>query len=674
NQGTVYRNASNQRSVDVQFQALIEDADSDNHLYQWDFGDGEMSQDPVPTHTFIVEDDHAYSVLLQVQDESGNLGQARTEIIVDVGETSFPLTLNFVGDIMIARRYEDAGGIIETGGVASIFEPTLDILGNNADLSIANLECTMTLEGIEHPTKSVSYKGKPEYTLGIAEAGIDLVSLANNHTLDYGLTGLQTTQQTLMSNNILYSGSGVDSDEAYQPVFTNTKGVTIAWCANSDRTGQYNNYQPYLHAANSKPGFAYLSPYYLLQQINAVQDVADLVVMEMHAGSEYSYSPGAGYDRHQFGSWLPVDDWIAPTEIIDHMDQPGESNEDENFSPLLDVPHMWDREIRHYAIDSGADLVVVHHPHIIQGFEVYNGGLIAHSLGNFIFDLNYHETFPSVVLNAEVDASGFSAFSVNPVFLDDYIPVPATGTLGLHLLDYLAKKSRDLNTYLYVDRDNITASVWLDTLAMPRTPIQNRRPLNLEPVGANWISQPVDVHRLGNLSALSTSTGTDWQFRLGRELLWYGNMEEEGATQWNVNSTDEWYDLTQAHSGERSIGQHRSASSGDNVITNLENRIRLDASKAHHLAGYIKVQNANNVTIEVRYYASRTSSSILATHNLSAGINGTQDWSYFHKETIPPAMATHFDIRLNTDVPTIGESYAWFDDVQFIEWSDWEAA
>lgn len=672
-QSQLYRNASNQRSIDISFQSTVIDGDSDTHNYMWYFGDGETSQSAHPSHTYVIEDDHEYTVLLQVTDESGTMGQARAEITVDQGNDSFPLRLNFVGDIMIARRYAEGGGIIENQGIDAIFNPTRGLLGDAADLSIANLECVMSIEGEEHPTKSVTYKGRPEYVTALADAGIDLVSLANNHTLDYGLVGLQNTQQALANNNILYSGSGENSYEAYLPVFTNNLGVSIAWLANCDRTGQYNNYQPYLNAGYNKPGFAYLTPYYLLQQINSVRDVADLVVMEMHAGSEYSTAPGAGYDRY-FGPDIPPEEWVAPAEITAHMDQAEDLLEDENYSPLLDVPHMWDREIRHFAIDQGADLVVVHHPHIIQGFEAYNGKLIAHSLGNFVFDLNYHETFPSVILNAEVDASGFYAYSATPVYLDDYIPVPASGALGNYLLDHLANKSRDLDTYLYVDQDNNMASIWLDTLSMPRTTIYNRQTFDLDLVSSTWVSRPLEVHRLGNISSIDSPPGTGWEYRLGRELLWYGNMEDEGASQWNTNSSDEWFDLTEAYSGARSIGQHRSAGAGGNVITNLENRIRLNSDKRHHLTAYLKVDNASDVKVQVRYYATRTSTNILATHDLNPGLNGSSDWTYFHQETDPPASATHFDIRLNTDTPASGDGFSWFDDVHFIEWSDWQSA
>ena len=68
---------------------------------------------------------------------------------------------------------------------------------------------------------------------------------------------------------------------------------------------------------------------------------------------------------------------------------------------------------------------------------------------------------------------------------------------------------------------------------------------------------------------------------------------------------------------------------------------------------------------------SRTSSTILATHTLTADINGTTGWTTYHNESIPPGNATYFDLRLTSDTPATGEAYAWFDDVHFIEWSDW---
>ena len=140
--------------------------------------------------------------------------------------------------------------------------------------------------------------------------------------------------------------------------------------------------------------------------------------------------------------------------------------EDEDYSWRLDRPQMWDRALRHFAIDQGADAVIVHHPHIIQGVEVYNGKLIAHSLGNFVFDLNYPETFPSMILNSKVDQDSILTYSITPVYIDDYIPRPATGELGHYILKYIASKSKELNTYVSINRDINKAFIILDTLEM----------------------------------------------------------------------------------------------------------------------------------------------------------------------------------------------------------------
>ena len=202
------------------------------------------------------------------------------------------------------------------------------------------------------------FKAKPSSVEGLVYAGIDIVSLANNHTIDYGLEGLINTQNILDEYNILYSGAGANSYEAYQPLIFNSHGLNIAFLASSDRTGQYNNAQPYLHAGYNKPGFAYMTPYYILQQIEEVSDIADFIIVNMHAGSEYSTSPGEDYD-YIISQNIETSNYFGPNEIIDNMDIIDISDEDENYTPFTDVPHMWDREIRHFAIDNGADLVIV---------------------------------------------------------------------------------------------------------------------------------------------------------------------------------------------------------------------------------------------------------------------------------------------------------------------------
>jgi len=557
---------------------------------------------------------------------------------------------------MLARAYEYGGGIIPTLGVEAIFEPTLSILGEDADITVANLECPLTTHNTHHPTKTIYFKGSPDNAAGLDYAGIDLVCLANNHTNDYMLEGLLETQSTLDQYGILYSGAGINSYEAYTPLFYSKKGVNMAFLRSSDRTGQYNNYQPYLQAGYNKFGFAYMTPYYIMEQIEAVQDDADLIVVETHSGSEYSTAPGANYDYIDvFTGWDEKD-----------------FAEDEDYTPRIDIPHMWDIEIRHHMIDSGADLVICHHPHVIQGIEVYNGKVIAHSLGNFAFDLNYFETFPSMIFKADINEDGFDSYSIKPVYIDDYIPQIATGDLGRHILNYLIMKSKELNTYLSIDTDEMKANVILDTLTMITENEQYSEGLTFTYNGEEYVSQIIHLPQWGKISSIDViSPDGDYEFRVGRELIWFGNYEDEGASTWNVNSNNEWLDESEFFEGERSLCIQQNSANGYNIITNLENRMKRRSDGKYTVHGYIKTENCQGVMIQARFYNNRTGGTLLGQDNFEP-VSGNTDWTYYHSEIDVHENTTFFDIVANNDPPATGESFAWFDETGLIEWEDWQ--
>ncbi len=651
--GGVYTDGGGNKVADVQFTSEVIDPDSETHDYFWNFGDDSISTEQDPQHTFLVSDDHPYRVLLRVVDPTDRWGQASCSVEVDPGNSSFPVTLNFVGDIMLARRYEYPGGIIPTQGVEAILEPTRPFLGDAADITVANLECPLTTNSEHHPTKSIYFKGSPANVAGLTYAGIDIVTLANNHILDYMYGGMQETQSVLEENDILYFGAGANSYEAYQPAFYSKSGVNFAFLAASDRTGQYSNQQPYLNAGYNKPGFGNLEPYYIKKQIDEVKDVSDLVVMEWHTGVEYASSP----------------DYTCDTCSLF-----GEDNEsDENYFPLAYAPDPKDRTTTHFAIDNGADLVICHHPHMMQGVELYNGKLIAHSLGNFAFDQEYPETYPSFILNTKVDQTGFYEFTITPVYIDDYIPQRAEGGLGLHILDDLAQRSKDLDTYLEIDRDSAIAKVIMDTASMLMYFTENSVQLPMEEAGNIWTTPPHPLARLGSISSVNSivPNGT-YEFRLGRELIWFGNMEDEGCTLWNLNSADENYCDSVAVSGERSIQQIRTESSTSNIVTNFEERIICPSYNINHsLCGYIKTQNSANVTIEIRYHQDRTGIVPLNTENVGVQVNGNTPWTFYHHDLTIPAGTKFFDIRLSSGIPNAGTAYSWFDNVSIVRWDGW---
>ena len=651
-QGKEYTDTYGNRNLDVQFYSDVFDSDSDTLFYYWNFGDGDSSSAENPAHTYLIYDDHLYNVFLEVIDDTGMIGRAHCQIMLEPGTTSFPITMNFVGDILLARGYENYGGIIQTYGVEAIFEPTIDLLGNAADVTVANLECPLTDQGTHHPTKPIYFRGDPDNVEGLAYAGIDIVTLANNHILDYGLAGMQQTQDVLAQEYIISSGAGADSYDAYTPILYTQNGVTFAFLASSDRTGQYNNYQPYLNAGYNKPGFAYLTPYYLTEQIAEVEEVADYLIMEMHAGSEYSLAPGSQYDKSE--------------ELNPYQD--------EGYNPKADVPHMWDRALRQHAIDSGADLVICHHPHIIQGFEVYDQKLIAHSLGNFVFDLTYPETMPTMILNAKINETGFFEYTVTPAYIDDWIPQPAVGEFGRHLLDYLAFRSKELDTYMYVDREEVIGKIILDTLSMETNTAITTEDVQLEFLSNSYISSPKKTTHKANISEMSSITPqSNWEYRVGKDLVWFGNMEDEGCTMWELIEPDEFYDNTTSYEGQRSIGHEWDENNYYDLSTKLEGRIRrYSDSTSYSLSGYVKTKDAQGVTIQIRYYETRWYAAMLGSEYISEKIMGDTDWTYYYKELTVPTSTNYFDILLISETPNSGMSYAWFDNVGLIEWNDWE--
>ncbi|MCF8369328.1 MAG: CapA family protein [Bacteroidales bacterium] len=651
--GKDYKDSGGSKMVDVQFYSVVIDPDSDEHTYLWNFGDDSTSTEENPTHTFLITDNHPYRVLLQVVDSTNRWGQASCSVDLDPGNTSFPITLNFVGDIMLARKYEYPGGIIPTQGVEAIFEPTLPILGNAADITIANLECPLTTHWENHPTKSIYFKGSPGNVDGLTYAGIDIVTLANNHILDYLYPGLAETRMVLDEHNIQYMGAGKTSYEAYLPTFYSKSGVNFAFLSASDKTGQYNNYQPYLNAGYNKPGFANLKPYYIKKQIEEVSEVADFIVLEWHTGIEYSFDPNDNPDKVQ--AWLE------------------ESNEEENYYPLAFAPGQKDRETSHYAIDQGADLVICHHPHIMQGVELYSGKLIAHSLGDFVFDLDYPETYPTFILNSKVNEMGFYEFTITPVYIDDYIPQRARGDLGLHILEDLAQRSRNLDTYLKIDKDSVTAKVIMDTTSMSKILTEHIADLPMDDPDNFWVSPPHQLKQSGSISTVnSVEPAGLYEFRLGREFIWFGNMEDEGATMWDLNSSSESYCDTVAYQSVRSIQHIRTSGNSSNIVTNFEEKFILPSDTLKYsLCGFIKTRNGANVTIQIRYFESRSAFVALDTENIGTQINGNTPWTFYHTELSVPIGTRFFDIRAYSGVPDADTAFSWFDDISVICWDEW---
>lgn len=218
------------------------------------------------------------------------------------------------------------GETLENG---SLFESLKDII-SEADLRITNLECPLTDCKTSIPKTGPALKSSPKYASMLKRGGFNMVTLANNHIMDYGGEGLKDTIDELIKSDIDFIGAG-SADGEIDVLYKEHDGLKVAivnLCENEWSTQEMNGYK-----AN---GFSEISAFYSLKK---ARENADKVIVIHHGGHEMYNFPS---------------------------------------------PRM--KRVFRYFIDCGADAVINHHTHCVGGYEVYNGNPIFYSLGNFVFD------------------------------------------------------------------------------------------------------------------------------------------------------------------------------------------------------------------------------------------------------------------------------------------------
>ncbi len=311
---------------------------------------------------------------------------------------------------------------------------------------------------------------------------------------------------------------------------------------------------------------------------------------------------------------------------------------------------------------------------MLQGFESYQGKLIAHSLGNFVFDLYYPETMPTMVLTLEMDKDGIIGYRFMPAWIDDYIPQPATGQLAREIMDRLADYSRPMNALVAVYPSENLARVFLRREEADSVVVGGEVSAELVSEDGVWLSPPLELAGHGNLSRIVGVSGggsQDWEVSWGREILWHGGFEEEGATLWDTNTEDEWLDDTEAHSGRRSLALDRDPGDQGEVGTDLERHLPCDPSARHTFAGYLKAENAAAARIMARFYADRSATNPITSTDAAPRFTGSCDWTHQWRNLETPANGDYFEIRCSNEAPASGAGRAWFDDLKFIEWEPW---
>lgn len=301
-------------------------------------------------------------------------------------ETEAPLTtVAFVGDMMLSRS---VGSSLKASGDYDAPFSKLAPWLRSADLAFGNLETAITSGRAVKPME-MAFRADLPVATAIARAGFDLVSLANNHTPNFGTVGLTDTFKALKAAGVRYVGAGRDEFEAYQPAYFQANGLTFAFLAENDTDVVPKSYG----ASATRAGTALLDVTRLKAAVAEARGVADVVVFSMHSGREYT-ATASGRQR----------------------------------------------QFAHAAIDAGADLVIGHHAHVVQEMEVYAGKPIFYGLGNFIFDQTFsQDTQEGLAVRGVWRGRTLERVEVEPLRLDaQYRPDFANSETSHRILARLA--------------------------------------------------------------------------------------------------------------------------------------------------------------------------------------------------------------------------------------------
>jgi poly-gamma-glutamate synthesis protein (capsule biosynthesis protein) len=240
------------------------------------------------------------------------------------------LRLGFLGDIYLSQRAENR---LQAGTMPRLQE-TLSFLNKHTDILIGNLEGALTEHTVRaFPDQPFAHRMRPGLAMMLRSWGLHGVTLANNHSMDFGLRGLMDTQKTLAQAGLKHSGAGENLAAALAPMVFQQNGFTV-------HVLSFNaTYPDAAWATNERPGVAYPELNRLRRRVAESAKTADLVVVAVHWGAEGQVA---------LRDYQPV--------------------------------------IADAAIEAGAAFVYGHHTHSVQPIQRKGAATVAYGLGNFVFD------------------------------------------------------------------------------------------------------------------------------------------------------------------------------------------------------------------------------------------------------------------------------------------------
>jgi poly-gamma-glutamate capsule biosynthesis protein CapA/YwtB (metallophosphatase superfamily) len=484
--------------------------------------------------------------------------------------------MHFGGDFMMGRRYTeptrpDTPRVLNAADASRVVSDLAKMF-SLADISTVNYESVVGDFALDNakPSKLYLIQTRPETSSALLDLGVDVATLGNNHIYDWLEPGILATLQHFRDLGIASPGAGLDAAQANNPQLVQAGDVSVATISMTTVTGDYvNNRLPgatdpqpaalapenawqyeqrlfgfgeegtptYVPETSRRPGPAWE----LFREIEQTVGAADAANLWHDLARVYPELQDSVARRGHGGAAEYSDAAVAESVL-----QAREMGADlvivqiHGSSQLAELPTRNFVEATHGAARAGADLVVGHHPHVVQGFEFYEGTLIAHSLGNLVFDQDLGVTHPSVVLRAVFEGTELLEAKVYPIVLDRYRPVLVAGEAASRIIDEVAEASIQTG---YSDRlaDNSLALIPADRT--PSAQVIERSGIGYVVPGPSEQSTQVYIPD-GAPTAADQSIRIDdatSDLILGRDLFGYGTVEDvqadqtvEGGLEWSL--------------------------------------------------------------------------------------------------------------------------------------------
>lgn len=296
------------------------------------------------------------------------------------------ITVSMVGDMIFYWSVESSMKKYGDGFVLEGYGPLM----KKSDIVLGNLETSISKRGKPMEDKQFTFRGRPEVLKVLKDNNFSAVSIANNHILDFGTDAFLDTLDNLKKHELMYAGGGRNREEADKGIIIEKNGMKLGFLA-------FTKVVPVVewYAKKSKPGITGAYKAHEEEFVRAIKEIkknCDVLVVSVHWGKEGS------------------------TEIRDE-----------------------EKYIGHSMIDAGADIIMGHHPHVVQGIEMYKNKPIFYSLGNFIFtrsklDISNKTMMATVIID---DKGNISDMDVIPGNIANGKPTPMEGIAREEFINYL---------------------------------------------------------------------------------------------------------------------------------------------------------------------------------------------------------------------------------------------